>query len=167
MALTEAAVLRNFTQIADALKYMHERRVMHRIPSRRTSSSRRSRRRAAQARDLGVGRYWSKTDMTHRPLAPRTTRRPRHPGRRRRRRLRFQERHVVTRMPAIRVAALCSPFYRETQLYLLGKRITSGTFDPLPGGFSALRELVDLLRVDVAARASAADAYERAVAAAG
>ncbi len=38
-----------------------------------------------------------------------------------------------------------------------------------PGGFSAqLRELVDsLLRVDVAARASAADAYERAVAAAG
>ena len=30
VALTEAAVLRNFTQIADALEHMHERRVMHR-----------------------------------------------------------------------------------------------------------------------------------------
>ena len=55
---------------------------------------------------------------------------------------------------------------REDQL-LLARWITSGTFDPLPGGLAQLRELVDsLLRVDVAARGRA-DAYERAVAAAG
>ena len=60
VALTEAAVLRNFTQIADALKYMHERRVMHRdikpanvfITSVAPTS-------CVKLGDLGVGKYFS------------------------------------------------------------------------------------------------------------
>ena len=173
VALTEAAVLRNFTQIADALKYMHERRVMHRdikpanvfITSVAPTS-------CVKLGDLGVGRYFSsKTDMTHSTagtpyyMSPECIQAGGGGGG-----YDFKSDTWSLGCLLYELAALRSPFYREKiNFYLLGKRITSGTFDPLPGGFSAqLRELVDsLLRVDVAARASAADAYERAVAAAG
>ena len=173
VALTEAAVLRNFTQIADALKYMHERRVMHRdikpanvfITSVAPTS-------CVKLGDLGVGRYFSsKTDMTHSTvgtpyyMSPEGIQAGGGGGG-----YDFKSDTWSLGCLLYELAALRSPFYREKiNFYLLGKRITSGTFDPLPGGFSAqLRELVDsLLRVDVAARASAADAYERAVAAAG
>ena len=172
VALTEAAVLRNFTQIADALKYMHERRVMHRdikpanvfITSVAPTS-------CVKLGDLGVGRYFSsKTDMTHSTvgtpyyMSPECIQAGGGGGG-----YDFKSDTWSLGCLLYELAALRSPFYREKiNFYLLGKRITSGTFDPLPGGFSAqLRELVDsLLRVDVAARASAADAYERAVAAA-
>ena len=173
VALTEAAVLRNFTQIADALKYMHERRVMHRdikpanvfITSVAPTS-------CVKLGDLGVGRYFSsKTDMTHSTvgtpyyMSPECIQAGGGGGG-----YDFKSDTWSLGCLLYELAALRSPFYREKiNFYLLGKRITSGTFDPIPGGFSAqLRELVDsLLRVDVAARASAADAYERAVAAAG
>ena len=173
VALTEAAVLRNFTQIADALKHMHERRVMHRdikpanvfITSVAPTS-------CVKLGDLGVGRYFSsKTDMTHSTvgtpyyMSPECIQAGGGGGG-----YDFKSDTWSLGCLLYELAALRSPFYREKiNFYLLGKRITSGTFDPLPGGFSAqLRELVDsLLRVDVAARASAADAYERAVAAAG
>ena len=173
VALTEAAVLRNFTQIADALKYMHKRRVMHRdikpanvfITSVAPTS-------CVKLGDLGVGRYFSsKTDMTHSTvgtpyyMSPECIQAGGGGGG-----YDFKSDTWSLGCLLYELAALRSPFYREKiNFYLLGKRITSGTFDPLPGGFSAqLRELVDsLLRVDVAARASAADAYERAVAAAG
>jgi NIMA (never in mitosis gene a)-related kinase len=173
VALAEAAVLRNFTQIADALKYMHERRVMHRdikpanvfITSVAPTS-------CVKLGDLGVGRYFSsKTDMTHSTvgtpyyMSPECIQAGGGGGG-----YDFKSDTWSLGCLLYELAALRSPFYREKiNFYLLGKRITSGTFDPLPGGFSAqLRELVDsLLRVDVAARASAADAYERAVAAAG
>ena len=174
VALTEAAVLRNFTQIADALKYMHERRVMHRdikpanvfITSVAPTS-------CVKLGDLGVGRYFSsKTDMTHSTVGTPYYMSPEciQAGGGGGGGYDFKSDTWSLGCLLYELAALRSPFYREKiNFYLLGKRITSGTFDPLPGGFSAqLRELVDsLLRVDVAARASAADAYERAVAAAG
>ena len=173
VALTEAAVLRNFTQIADALKYMHERRVMHRdikpanvfITSVAPTS-------CVKLGDLGVGRYFSsKTDMTHSTVGTPYYMSPEciQAGGGGGGGYDFKSDTWSLGCLLYELAALRSPFYREKiNFYLLGKRITSGTFDPLPGGFSAqLRELVDsLLRVDVAARASAADAYERAVAAA-
>ena len=160
-------------QIADALAYMHERRVMHRdikpanvfITSVAPTS-------CVKLGDLGVGRYFSsKTDMTHSTvgtpyyMSPECIQAGGGGGG-----YDFKSDTWSLGCLLYELAALRSPFYREKiNFYLLGKRITSGTFDPLPGGFSAqLRELVDsLLRVDVAARASAADAYERAVAAAG
>ena len=174
VALTEAAVLRNFTQIADALKYMHERRVMHRdikpanvfITSVAPTS-------CVKLGDLGVGRYFSsKTDMTHSTVGTPYYMSPEciQAGGGGGGGYDFKSDTWSLGCLLYELAALRSPFYREKiNFYLLGKRITSGTFDPLPGGFSAqLRELVDsVLRVDVAARASAADAYERAVAAAG
>ena len=155
------------------LKYMHERRVMHRdikpanvfITSVAPTS-------CVKLGDLGVGRYFSsKTDMTHSTvgtpyyMSPECIQAGGGGGG-----YDFKSDTWSLGCLLYELAALRSPFYREKiNFYLLGKRITSGTFDPLPGGFSAqLRELVDsLLRVDVAARASAADAYERAVAAAG
>ena len=172
VALTEAAVLRNFTQIADALKYMHERRVMHRdikpanvfITSVAPTS-------CVKLGDLGVGGALVEDGQTHSTvgtpyyMSPECIQAGGGGGG-----YDFKSDTWSLGCLLYELAALRSPFYREKiNFYLLGKRITSGTFDPLPGGFSAqLRELVDsLLRVDVAARASAADAYERAVAAAG
>ena len=173
VALAEAAVLRHFTQVADALKYMHERRVMHRdikpanvfITSIAPSS-------CVKLGDLGVGRYFSsKTDMTHSTVGTPYYMSPEciQAGGGGGGGYDFKSDTWSLGCLLYELAALRSPFYREKiNFYLLGKRITSGSFDPLPAGFSAqLGELVDsLLRVDVAARASAADAYARAVTAA-
>ena len=155
VALTEAAVLRNFTQIADALKYMHERRVMHRdikpanvfITSVAPTS-------CVKLGDLGVGRYFSsKTDMTHSTvgtpyyMSPECIQAGGGGGG-----YDFKSDTWSLGCLLYELAALRSPFYREKiNFYLLGKRITSGTFDPLPGGFSA--QLTDSSPVEVSVRA--------------
>ena len=62
--LSEAVVWRHFSQIADALAYMHEKRVMHR--DLKPANVFVTETNHVKLGDLGVGRHFSsKTDMVH------------------------------------------------------------------------------------------------------
>jgi len=161
--LPEARVWQLFAQIAGALAYMHERRVMHRdikpanvfISSGEDNSQAQSP--VLKLGDLGLGRYFSsKTDMTHSTVGTPYYMSPeciRGGG--------YDFKSDVWSLGCLlyELAALRSPFYAPAlNFYVLGKRIVSRQFEPLDLVSDALVQSVDrMLQVDSADRLSAAE----------
>ena len=159
--LGEAAAWRHFSQIADALAYMHERRVMHRdvkpanvfIADADDGSGR-----VMKLGDLGLGRYFSsKTEVTHSTVGTPYYMSPeciQGGG--------YDFRSDIWSLGCLlyQLATLRSPFYSDgLNFYMLGKRIMARKFEPLTDVSPELAALVDrMLQLDPAERPTAAEA---------
>jgi len=149
-----------FSQVADALTYMHERRVMHRDIKPANvfiSGGCDGGGPVMKLGDLGLGRYFSsKTDMTHSTVGTPYYMSPeciQGGG--------YDFKSDVWSLGCLlyELATLRSPFYSDgVNFYILGKRIMSGQFQPLGDVSSGLVQLVNsMLQVDPASRPSAAE----------
>jgi len=149
-----------FSQVADALTYMHERRVMHRDIKPANvfiSGGCDGGGPVMKLGDLGLGRYFSsKTDMTHSTVGTPYYMSPeciQGGG--------YDFKSDVWSLGCLlyELATLRSPFYSDgVNFYILGKRIMSGQFQPLGDVSPGLVQLVNsMLQVDPASRPSAAE----------
>ncbi len=154
LVLDETLIWSYVSQLADALAYMHERRVMHRDikPANVFIAAEH----VLKLGDLGLGRHFSsKTEQATSAVGTPYYMSPEC----------MQERGYDFKSDvwslgclAYELATLRSPFHAEgINFYLLGKRIMAGQYAPLGGGrSSALAALVDsMLRVDACDRPSA------------
>lgn len=160
--LTEAVVWRTFSQIADALAYMHEKRVMHRdIKPANVFVTEASH---VKLGDLGVGRHFSsKTDMVHSTVGTPYYMSPEciqgKTG--------YDFKSDLWSLGCLlyELATLRTPFYSDkVNFYVLGKRITSCQYEPVGGGYSPqLAGLVGkMLQSNPADRPTAADVFAQA-----
>jgi len=167
--LGEAAVWRHFEQVADALAYMHERRVMHRdikpanvFISEITEGGAGT---VMKLGDLGLGRYFSsKTDVTHSTVGTPYYMSPeciQGGG--------YDFKSDIWSLGCLlyELATLRSPFYSDgLNFYMLGKRIMARQFEPLGDVSPQLVGLVDrMLQVNPADRPDAAEVRDFARAA--
>ena len=155
--LGEAQALLYFAQVADALAYMHERRVMHRdIKPANVFISDGGKMKLG---DLGLGRYFSsKTDMTHSTVGTPYYMSPeciQGGG--------YEFKSDLWSMGCLlyELTTLRSPFYSDgLNFYMLGKRIMARQFQPLGDVSPALVQLVDsMLQVTPADRPSASSVH--------
>jgi len=159
--LGEARALLYFSQVVDALAYMHERRVMHRDikPANVFISDGGDGTPFMKLGDLGLGRYFSsKTDMTHSTVGTPYYMSPeciQGGG--------YDFKSDVWSLGCLlyELATLRSPFYSDgLNFYMLGKRIMARQFQPMGDASNALVDLVDsMLQLDPADRPSAANLY--------
>ena len=187
--LGEAAVWRHFAQIADALAYMHEQRVMHRdikpanVFISYVSAAGTDDGSGAEAvgdavapdgsgstvmklGDLGLGRYFSsKTDVTHSTVGTPYYMSPeciQGGG--------YDFKSDIWSLGCLlyELATLRSPFYSAgLNFYMLGKRIMKRQFEPLGDVSPEMVDLVDrMLQLDPTDRPGAAEVYSIAAAAA-
>jgi len=158
--LTEAVVWRHFSQIADALAYMHEKRVMHRdIKPANVFVTETNH---VKLGDLGVGRHFSsKTDMVHSTVGTPYYMSPEciqgKTG--------YDFKSDLWSLGCLlyEMAQLRTPFYSEkVNFYVLGKRITSCQYDPVGDGYSPqLAGLVGkMLQSNPADRPSATEVFQ-------
>jgi serine/threonine protein kinase len=158
--LTEAVVWRHFSQIADALAYMHEKRVMHRdIKPANVFVTETNH---VKLGDLGVGRHFSsKTDMVHSTVGTPYYMSPEciqgKTG--------YDFKSDLWSLGCLlyEMAKLRTPFYSEkVNFYVLGKRITSCQYDPVGDGYSPqLAGLVGkMLQSNPADRPSATEVFQ-------
>ncbi|KAL1508635.1 hypothetical protein AB1Y20_004731 [Prymnesium parvum] len=158
--LAPLVVWKLFTQVADALGYMHERRVMHRDikPANVFMTAPHT----VKLGDLGLGRYFSsKTDMVHSTVGTPYYMSPeciQGGG--------YEFKSDIWSLGCLlyELATLKSPFYTPgLNFYILGKKIMSRQFEPIAGGSPQLVELVDrMLQVIPADRLSAAEVFAMA-----
>ena len=159
--LGEARAWDYFTQVADALAYMHERRVMHRdIKPENVFVAGGSADSPAVMKlgDLGLGRYFSsKTQATHSTVGTPYYMSPeciQGGG--------YDFRSDIWSLGCLlyQLATLRSPFYSDgLNFYMLGKRIMARKFEPLTDVSPELAALVDrMLQLDPAERPTAAEA---------
>jgi serine/threonine protein kinase len=194
--LGEAAVWRHFAQIADALAYMHERRVMHRdikpanvfISNGGSSSSSSGGGGGAAAAavgdegegssadggaatvmklgDLGLGRYFSSKT----DVTHSTVGTPYYMSPECIQGGGYDFKSDIWSLGCLlyELATLRSPFYSAgLNFYMLGKRIMKRQFEPLGAVSPEMVSLVDrMLQLDPADRPTAAEVYEIAAAAA-
>ena len=184
--LSEAVVWRHFSQIADALAYMHEKRVMHRDikpvlpppcnphPDPKPGPDPNPNPNPNQANvfvteanhvklgDLGVGRHFSsKTDMVHSTVGTPYYMSPECiQGK-----VGYDFKSDLWSLGCLlyEMAKLRTPFYSEkVNFYVLGKRITSCQYDPVGDGYSPqLAGLVGkMLQSNPADRPSATEVFE-------
>lgn len=159
--LSEAEVWRYFSQIANALAYMHKERVMHRDikPANVFVLAANH----VKLGDLGVGRHFSsKTDMVHSTVGTPYYMSPEcihgKTG--------YDFKSDLWSMGCLlyELATLRSPFYSDkVNFYVLGKRITSCKYDPVGDAYSPeLTGLVgNMLQSSPTERPTAADVFER------
>lgn len=139
--LSEAIVWRYASQICDALKYMHERRVMHRdikpanvfIAADDTM----------KLGDLGLGRYFSsKTQQTYSNVGT-----PYYMSPESMQGGGYDFKSDIWSLGCLlyELATLHSPFYSDgINFYVLGKRIMNRHFEPISDAYSLqLSQLVD------------------------
>lgn len=165
--LGEPRVWRYFTQICEALAYMHERRVMHRDikPANVFISGDDAAGGVMKLGDLGLGRYFSsKTDVTHSTVGTPYYMSPeciQGGG------YEFKSDTWSLGCLLYELATLRSPFYSDgLNFYMLGKRIMKGQFEPMGDVSPQLSELVNrMLQVTPADRPSATEVLELAHAA--
>ena len=126
--LSEAVVWRHFSQIADALAYMHEKRVMHR--DLKPANVFVTETNHVKLGDLGVGRHFSsKTDMVHSTVGTPYYMSPeciQGGG--------YNFKSDIWSLGCLlyELATLKSPFYSNgLNFYMLGKRIMARQFEPL------------------------------------
>ena len=162
--LGEAQVWGHFAQIADALAYMHEKRVMHRdIKPANVFVIGEG---FVKLGDLGVGRHFSsKTDMTHSTVGTPYYMSPeciQGGG--------YEFRSDIWSLGCLlyELATLRSPFYSDgLNFYMLGKRIMARQFEPMASVSEEMAHLVDrMLKIDPSERPSAAEVLDLARAAA-
>lgn len=160
-SLGEPLAWRYVMQIADALAYMHERRVMHRDvkPANVFVTAPHT----MKLGDLGLGRYFSsKTEQTHSNVGTPFYMSPEcMQGRG------YDFRSDIWSLGCLfyELAMLRSPFFQQgINFYMLGRRIMSRQFDPLPPNFSPeMGRLVDaMLQVDPSHRPPASAILEAA-----
>ena len=164
--LGEAAAWRHFAQIADALAYMHERRVMHRdvkpanvFIADGPGGPGGGAARVMKLGDLGLGRYFSsQTEITHSTVGTPYYMSPeciQGGG--------YDFKSDIWSLGCIlyELATLRSPFYKEgLNFYMLGKRIMARQFEPLGEVSESLYALVDsMLQVDPSKRPTAAEVH--------
>ena len=164
--LGEVRAWEYFAQIADALAYMHERRVMHRDvkPANVFISTGGDGTTVMKLGDLGLGRYFSsKTDVTHSTVGTPYYMSPeciQGGG--------YEFRSDIWSLGCLlyELATLRSPFYSDgLNFYMLGKRIMARQFDPIGNVSAALVSCIDrMLQINPADRPSAAEAYALALA---
>jgi len=157
--LAEADVWRHFEQIADALAYMHERRVMHRDikPANVFISDGGGGGTVMKLGDLGLGRYFSsKTDVTHSTVGTPYYMSPeciQGGG--------YDFKSDIWSLGCLlyELATLRSPFYSDgLNFYMLGKRIMARQFEPLGDVSPPMVDLVDrMLLINPAERPSAGE----------
>ena len=186
--LGEATAWRLFAQIADALAYMHDRRIMHRdikpanvfISRPQPGDGAADAADAAEAADgslagagtvmklgdLGLGRYFSsKTDVTHSTVGTPYYMSPeciQGGG--------YDFKSDIWSLGCLlyELATLRSPFYSAgLNFYMLGKRIMKRQFEPLNESSPELADLVGrMLQLNPADRPTAAEVHAIALAAA-
>ena len=155
-SLQEAQVWRYFVQISDGIRHMHEARVMHRDikPANIFLAANGS----VKLGDLGLGRAFS--SQTYEALSKVGTPLYMSPevldGRG------YEWKSDIWSLGCLfyEVAALRSPFFQQgINFYMLGRRIMSRQFEPLPAGYSSeMGQLVDaMLQLEPSHRPSAAD----------
>lgn len=181
--LSESVVWQHLAQIADALAYMHERRVMHRdikpanvfittvsgsassvgagtdVQKGDGESSSAPSGMVVKLGDLGLGRYFSsKTDVTHSTVGTPYYMSPeciQGGG--------YDFKSDIWSLGCLlyELATLRSPFYSAgLNFYMLGKRIMRRQFEPLGDVTWELTSLVDrMLQLDPADRPAAAEVY--------
>ena len=181
--LGEPAVWRHFEQIADALNYMHENRVMHRDikpanvfihrdgsssgeegsgPSGGDGSSGGT---IMKLGDLGLGRYFSsKTEVTHSTVGTPYYMSPeciQGGG--------YDFKSDIWSLGCLlyELATLRSPFYSDgLNFYMLGKRIMARNFEAMTSCSPEMGDLVDrMLQINAADRPSAVEVRDLARAA--
>jgi len=158
--LGEACAWTYFTQVADALAYMHEQRVMHRDIKPANvfiSGGDELRTTVMKLGDLGLGRHFSsKTDVTHSTVGTPYYMSPeciQGGG--------YEFKSDIWSLGCLlyELATLRSPFYSDgLNFYMLGKRIMARKFEPFGDGISSLlRETVDgMLQITPTERPTAA-----------
>jgi len=165
--LGEARALRHFAQIADALSYMHERRVMHRdikpanvfLSNDDVADGEDP---VMKLGDLGLGRYFSsKTNVVNSFVGTPYYMSPEQiqgGG--------YDFKSDIWSLGCLlyELVTLRSPFYSAgINFYVLGKRIMARKFEPMGDVSNELVALVDvMLQVDAASRPTAADVFARA-----
>ena len=157
--LGEARAWEYFSQVADALAYMHERRVMHRDikPANVFISVSSSGSTVMKLGDLGLGRYFSsKTEQTHSTVGTPYYMSPeciQGGG--------YDFKSDIWSLGCLlyELASLRSPFYSDgLNFYMLGKRIMKGEFEALSDVSAELNALVNrMLQINPADRPSAAE----------
>ena len=156
--LAESRIWSYIQQIADALSYMHDRRVMHRDikPANVFVISEQ----VIKLGDLGLGRYFSsKTDQ-----ATSTVGTPYYMSPECMQEKGYDFKSDIWSLGCLlyELATLRSPFFSlGINYYVLGKRMMSGQFEPMGDACSAaLTQLVEaMLMVDSADRPSAAAVF--------
>ena len=179
--LSEPVVWRHFEQIADALAYMHERRVMHRDikpanvfihagegsgASGDDAGSEGGAGTVMKLGDLGLGRYFSsKTDVTHSTVGTPYYMSPeciQGGG--------YDFKSDIWSLGCLlyELGSLRSPFYSDgLNFYMLGKRIMARNFEPMNGASPEMALLIDrMLQISAADRPTAAEVRDLARAAA-